>query len=241
MEGGKVPESVAGVKKILYPYYTLDAEFRLSMVEKTGWFSKEEIVKTASGGVSIDAVDGALIDVIMRDNGDGDSGIWFISYRYSYLKDLDDDGLYLFRVAPDKFEKRSLSALGWSAARINKAINGLWNNDVIKMIDPRPVTFELVQEFPWYPLGLGSLKNQGEERLTSRKSTVNLGIGQERAIKTLEHYWPDCDVKSVTLVYYPYYAVTYRRDDDSTVTRFVDGISGERQEYLDDTILTLAN
>lgn len=40
---GKIEESVKAVTKFLYPYYDVDVNAQVKRVEKTGWFSEEEI------------------------------------------------------------------------------------------------------------------------------------------------------------------------------------------------------
>ena len=54
-----------------------------------------------SGSVSADAVDGSLVDIDYEGA---------ISYRYSYLRNLDDDELQLLRYVSraDKFEQGSI-------------------------------------------------------------------------------------------------------------------------------------
>jgi hypothetical protein len=78
MGRGKVEEKFVAATKFLYPYYDIDMESKVEQVEKTGWRSKEKIVKKIRSRTSVDANVGSI--VFVTENG--------LSYGYAYLSKL---------------------------------------------------------------------------------------------------------------------------------------------------------
>ena len=140
---GKVKESVIDVKKILYPYYDVDFKAKLSYLEKTGWRKKEKVTTTIQSRTGVDGLTGAIIHV----KNDG------ISYRYSFLTDLNEDELLVLYSSSKwkNFAKADLAVTGLSEGKIRKAVNGLVGKGVLEPGGTRPVTYSAVHEYPWDP------------------------------------------------------------------------------------------
>ncbi|MGI0082389.1 MAG: hypothetical protein ACREAG_03680 [Nitrosopumilaceae archaeon] len=226
MGKGKIEEKVIGVTKFLYPYYDVDMEAKIRVIEKTGWFSKEEIVKNVNSRTSVDGNTGAIVDV--TSNG--------ISYVYSYLTNLTAEEIYLlYYVSGVKaFEKRNLSAIGWSDGKINKTVNSLTGKGLLVQTSTRPAIYKPVNQYPYNPSVFTSLIEKFKVTDTisnDKKMENNFPAG---SIATFFNaYWSGCDIKSIDLVYYPYYAIIYERKDETKRTEIIDGITGQRQEYLE--------
>ena len=226
---GKVEESVVTVKKFLYPYYDVNMEAKIREVEKTGWFSKEEIVKSISSRTGVDANTGTIIDI---DN----NGIY---YGFSYLSNLSEEEIsLLYYVSKVKaFEKRNLSSMGWTTTKINKVVNSLTGKGLLVMINARPATYSSKYNYPYDPSIFVSLIESFPvtENVTDElKISISLPAG---TISTMfQNFWSSCKIKEIDLVYYPYYMVVFERKDGTKRTEIIDGVTGNRQEYLDGII-----
>ena len=226
---GKVEESVVTVKKFLYPYYDVNMEAKIREVEKTGWFSKEEIVKTISSRTGVDANTGTIIDI---DN----NGIY---YEFSYLSSLTEEEIsLLYYVSKVKaFEKRNLSSMGWTTTKINKVVNSLAGKGLLVMINVRPATYSSKYNYPYDPSIFASLIESFPvtENITDElKISISLPAG---TISTMfQNFWSSCKIKEIDLVYYPYYMVVFERKDGTKRTEIIDGVTGNRQEYLEGRI-----
>ena len=51
-----------------------------------------------------------------------------------------------------------------------------------------------------------------------------------------QNFWSSCKIKEIDLVYYPYYMVVFERKDGTKRTEIIDGVTGNRQEYLEGRI-----
>ena len=226
---GKVEESVVTVKKFLYPYYDVNMEAKIREVEKTGWFSKEEIVKTISSRTGVDANTGTIIDI---DN----NGIY---YEFSYLSSLTEEEIsLLYYVSKVKaFEKRNLSSMGWTTTKINKVVNSLAGKGLLVMINVRQATYSSKYNYPYDPSIFASLIESFPvtENITDElKISISLPAG---TISTMfQNFWSSCKIKEIDLVYYPYYMVVFERKDGTKRTEIIDGVTGNRQEYLEGRI-----
>lgn len=229
MGRGKVEEKFLAATKFLYPYYDVDMEAQTYQVEKTGWRSKEKIVKKIRSRTSVDANTGAL--VFVTDNG--------LSYAYSFLSKLTDEEIsLLYYVSTVRaFEKRELSAIGWSTGKINKVVNSLAGQGVLRMLQARPAVYGSAYAYPSDPSIFVSLmeKYPVVDSVTSEKKLEKL-IPPASVITAFQSYWASCNVLSIDLVYYPYYAVIYERPDGSKRTEVIDGLTGQRQEHLEGII-----
>ncbi|MEM3144366.1 MAG: hypothetical protein QXW91_07070 [Candidatus Nitrosotenuis sp.] len=222
----KIIETVKIIQRFLYPYYDIDVDAKVHQVEKTGWFSKEEIVTIVSSRISVDANIGAIIHA--QKEG--------ISYVYSYLSGLTSDEIFmLYYVSGVKeFEKRNLSAIGWTSNRINNTVNSLMAQGVLMQTNMRPATYKIVKPYPADPSVFQSIMkgHTVTESITEDKK-IDCTV-QPASIATLfQGFWSGCNVKSVDLVYYPYYMITYERKDGTKRCEIMDGVHNTRQEYLE--------
>jgi len=229
MGKGKILENVAGIKKFLYPYYDVDMEAKIRKQEKTGWRSTEESTETITSRTGVDAVTGAIIHL----NTEG------VDYFFSYLSELDEEEIRLLRyVAKIKsFEKRNLSALGWSAGKIGKIVNSLSGKGVLQQINARPATYGKIYQYPSDPSVFQSIM---EEHQVIPFDTNDKAIEPEISFASIEtafsRYWDGFDVKSFDVVYYPYYVIAYGKKDGTKRIEVIDGMNGKRQEYLETMI-----
>jgi hypothetical protein len=226
MGKGKITENIIGVKKFLYPYYDIDMEAKIRTQEKTGWRSTEESIQTISSRTGVDAVTGALIDLDVEG----------VNYQMSYLSELDEEEIRLLRyVANIKlFEKRNLSALGWSAGKIGKIVNSLCGKGVLRQTNASPATYGKVYQYPSDPSEFQSiLEEYPAVELDTHDKVVDPTISPASIETAFSRYWNGCNVKSIDVVYYPYYAIAYGKEDGTKRIEVIDGMNGKRQEYLD--------
>lgn len=231
MGKGKIIEKLVGVKKFLYPYYDVNMEAKIRKVEKTGWRSTEESIQTISSRTSVDAVNGSIVNLTHEG----------IDYSYSYLSELDNEEIQLLRYVSnvESFEKRSLSALGWSAGKIGKIVNSLSGKGVLVQTIARPATYSRVWNFPSDPSIFQSvLENHTMIPLESDNKTINPEISPASIITAFGNYWNGCSISSIDVVYYPYYAIGFGKEDNTKRIEVLDGISGFRQEYVEELIPT---
>ena len=225
---GKVKESVIDVKKILYPYYDVDFKAKLSYLEKTGWRKKEKVTTTIQSRTGVDGLTGAIIHV----KNDG------ISYRYSFLTDLNaDELLVLYSSSKWKnFAKADLAVTGLSEGKIRKAVNGLVGKGVLEPGGTRPVTYSAVHEYPWDPEIFISLFEKYEVVDSSSEEKIEPKITPASITTAFSQYWDTCEVLSIDLVYYPFYKIEFQREGQTSRTEVIDGITGTRQEYLESLV-----
>jgi hypothetical protein len=229
MGRGKVEEEFVSATKFLYPYYDIDMEAQVDQLEKTGWRSKEKITKKIRSRTSVDANTGAI--VFVTENG--------LSYRYAYLGKLTEEEINLLYYISEvkSFEKRELTALGWTTTKINKVVNSLSGKGVLEIIRTRPAVYRCARNYPSDPSVFVSLieKYPVVDSVTDDKRLEKL-VPPASIMTAFQSYWTACNVLSVDLVYYPYYAVIYERPDSSKRTEVIDGMTGQRQEHLESII-----
>jgi hypothetical protein len=226
MGKGKIIENVVGVKKFLYPYYDVDMDAKIRKEEKTGWRSTEESIQTISSRTGVDAVTGALIHLDTKG----------VDYFFSYLSKLDEEEIRLLRyVAKIKlFEKRNLSALGWSAGKIGKIVNSLCGKGVLQQTNARPATYGKVYQYPLDPSDFQSIMEEYQViPFDSDDKTIEPEISPASIETAFSRYWDGCKINSIDVVYYPYYAIAYGKEDGTKRIEVIDGMNGNRQEYLD--------
>lgn len=229
MGKGKIFEKVAGIKKFLYPYYDVDMESKIRKQEKTGWRSTEESIQTISSRTGVDAITGALIDV----NSEG------IGYQMSYLSELDEEEIRLLRYVADskEFEKRMLSALGWSAGKIGKIVNSLLGKGVLVQTNARPATYGSVWQYPSDPSIFQSIMEEHQVvPFDSDDKTITPEISPASVETAFSTYWDGCKFNSMDVVYYPYYAIAYEKKDGTKRIEVIDGMNGKRQEDVESMI-----
>ena len=226
MGKGKILENLIGVKKFLYPYYDVHMDAKIRKVEKIGWHSTEESIQTISSRTSVDAVTGAIVSLTPTG----------VNYSYSYLSELDDEEIRLLRYVADVeyFEKRSLSALGWSDGKIGKIVNSLSGKGVLVQTVARPATFSSVYNFPSDPSMFQSIIEEHKIILLSSEYTIlNPKVSQASVINAFNNYWDGCNVNSIDVVYYPYYAIGFGKENNTKRIEVLDGMVGYRQEYVE--------
>jgi len=231
MGKGKIIEELVGVKKFLYPYYDVDMEVKIRKTEKTGWRSTEETIQTVSSKTSVDAVTGSIVNLTSEG----------MNYNYSYLSELDDEEIRLLRYVAnvESFEKRSLSALGWSDGKIGKIVNGLSGKGVLVQTVARPATYSRVSKFPSDPSIFQSvMEHHSLIPLESDDKIINPEVSPASIITAFGNYWDGCNINSVDIVYYPYYAIRFGKEDNTKRIEVLDGIVGYRQEYVEEFIPT---
>ncbi len=225
MGKGKIFERIVVIKKFLYPYYDIDMDAKIRKQEKTGWRSTEETVQTITSRTGVDAVTGALIDV----NSNG------VDYQMSYLSKLDDEEIRLLRyVANSKeFEKRMLSALGWSVGKIGKIVNSLLGKGVLIQTNARPATYGKVWQYPSNPSTFQSMMEEHKViPFDSDDKTIDPQVSSASIETVFNSYWDECGIKSIDVVYYPYYAIVFGKEDNTKRIEILDGMTGYKQEYV---------
>jgi len=226
---GKVDEKLSSISKILYPYHDVDFESQVKSIEKRGLFKKDKVTKTIRSRTGVDAVTGALIHA--TDKG--------LSYDYAFLSKLTTDEIDILYYVSNtkKFEKRSLSALGISDGKISKLVNSLVGKGLLVQVDNRPVTFKSVYTYPKDPKMFVSLMEKFEIVDTQPNlRKIEPTISPSSIATAFSNYWNAVDVKSIDLVYFPYYVIEFHRDDETRRIEVLDGVSGQRQEYLETVI-----
>jgi hypothetical protein len=229
MGKGKVEEKFVGATRFLYPYYDVDMEVQVDQVEKTGWRSKEKITKKIRSRTGVDANTGAIVFVT-------DAGL---SYGYAYLSKLTNEEIrllyYISRV--NAFEKRELTALGWTTTKINKVVNSLAGQGVLQLVQARPAMYRRAYHYPSDPSVFVSLMEKYPviDSIVEERKLEKL-VPAASVITAFENYWASCNVLSIDLVYYPYFIVLYERPDGSKRKEVLDGVTGQRQEHLEGVI-----
>lgn len=230
MGRGKIEEKFVGATKFLYPYYDVDMEVQVDQVEKTGWRSKERITKKIRSRTSVDANTGSI--VFVTDNG--------LSYGYAYLSKLASDEIRLLYYVSqvNAFEKRELTALGWTTTKINKVVNSLAGQGVLQLVQARPAIYRRAYHYPSDPSIFVSLieKYSVVDSDTNERKLEKL-VPAASIITAFQSYWVTCNVLSIDVVYYPYFIALYERPDGSKRKEVVDGITGQRQEHLEGIII----
>ena len=199
------------------------------VIKLYGRKSTEEIVKTVSSRTGVDATTGAIIDI---DN----NGIY---YGFSYLSSLTEEEIsLLYYVSKVKaFEKRNLSSIGWTTTKINKVVNSLTGKNLLVMVNARPATYSSRYNYPYDPSIFASLI---ESFPLTEKITDELKIRNSLPAGTIstmfQSFWSSCKISEIDLVYYPYYMVVFERKDGTKRTEIIDGLTGNRQEYLEGKI-----
>jgi hypothetical protein len=67
----------------------------------------------------------------------------------------------------------------------------------------------------------------------SDDKTIEPEISPASIETAFSRYWDGCKINSIDVVYYPYYAIAYGKEDGTKRIEVIDGMNGNRQEYLD--------
>ena len=224
---GKIVEIPIGWQKFLYPYFDVEVKVTRIEKEKRGWFKKEEITKTIKGRMGLDGLTGAIIDV----NEKG------ISYKYAFLIDLNAEEVrLLYWVGSGTFTTAVLRGLGQSDAKSRRIADGLATKGILSRKATRPIEYTTKYPYPYNPEEFVSLMEQhnimeskSDEKIISPRISHN-AIGSY-----LDKYWNKCDFLSSNIVYYPYYSISYERENH-TRSEVIDAITGSRQEHLENFV-----
>ncbi|MFQ5941828.1 MAG: restriction endonuclease [Nitrososphaerales archaeon] len=226
---GKINEKVLAVEKFLYPYYDVEMSVTLISIERAGMFKKDAVTKTVKSRTGVDAVTGALINV-------DDKGI---NYGYSFLSQLNGDEIRLLYLASGykTFAMQDALALGLSEGKTRKLVRGLVAKGILTQSKGKPVIYENRFGYPSNPPALVSVAEKHATQnalLEDRK--IEVMIQPSSVTSAFNQYWDRCEVTSIHIVYYPYYAIVYERDNQTQRREFIDGMTGNRQEYLESVL-----
>lgn len=221
----KIVEVPLAWEKFLYPYYDVEAEITLKELEKIG-NGYEPITKSMKSKLTIDGRTGALVDV----TGDG------ISYRYSFLKDLSTEEIALlyYSLQANSFSANDLSGLGISVEKSIIVAEKLAAKNYLKRESGRTIKYQLQKELQIpNPTKLKSISAELDTiEATTNDRKIKPSVTSSSIPLQLAKYWSRCHVPSSTLVYYPFYGITYDRKDYYRI-EIVDGVTGKRQDYLE--------
>jgi len=227
---GKVREELIEVRAIAYPYYDVEVEVHVTETQRVGLMRKETVSKTLTTFVSFDAHTGML--VVASSAG--------VQYPYAWLAPLNKDEIEVLRlVGSGTFGVAALATLGMSDGRGRKAISSLVARGVLRQTDERPAQYRAEHAFP---PGVNELPSLGEtfgvdEQSESRFSPYEGAMFEPAAIvRAVESYFRDTTIRTMSVVYYPYYCAIYRRADTSKRLEVIDGVSGDENVVLDDIV-----
>jgi len=222
---GKREETPLAWEKFLYPYYDVKMEITLKEIEKLGskYRSMTKVIKSRA---CIDGKTGAIVD------GTKDG----ISYRYSFLKDLSaDETAFLYYIHQiDDVLLHELSGLGFSVEKLMTISDKLASKGYLKKSGTKKPRYKISKgvELP-NPTKLNCIM---EDHVATESSSTDRVIRPDITAASLPiqlaKYWNHCNIPSSTLVYYPYYGITYDRKDYYRI-EVIDGLTGQRQESLE--------
>lgn len=225
---GKIEEKAVAWQRFWYPYHDVKMSITIRETEKRGWFAKEEVVKTLESRTSIDGMTGAIVNV--KDN--------FISYMYAFLKNLNMDEIYLLYYVSNLsgFTIKDLRGLPQTEAKSRKIADGLAAKGILRRIDTRPAQYRPQYDYPSNPALFVSLmeKYSVMEDFTTDK-IFEPRISTSSLASDLSRYWNKCSILSSEIIYYPYYGITFEREDNSRI-EIIDGVHATRQEYIEKVI-----
>ncbi len=219
----KIQEVPLAWEKFLYPYYDIEMEITLDEIEKTK-SKNDSITKTIRCRATVDGRTGVIVDVTK----DG------ISYKYSFLNDLStiEISLLYYVRSIQSFTLNEISGLLGVENSI-QAIEKLTEKGYLERkgsAGKYQVSKELQIPNP------SKLKCIIEEHGITQETTSDRRIKPSITAASLPlhlgKYWSRCHVPASTLVYYPFYGITYDRKDYYRI-EVIDGVTGKRQDYLE--------
>lgn len=224
MGRGKVTESIVAVDTVWHPYYDVDLDAEVRIVEKTGWRSKEEAVHTVQARVTFDAATGAIASV----------GTGGISYDHAALATLDGAQRSLLRaVGGDKFEKRAVAVPGVGPGKVGQMINDMAAKGVLMQTDARPATYKAVHPYPGDPSSLGSVGGTHSVSRTDVGATGGERLDPGAVAEAAGTYWRGVRVKSIECIYYPYHVATVEREGGARRALWLDAVTGSRCPHFE--------
>jgi hypothetical protein len=192
-------------------------------------FKKDAVTKTVTSRTGVDAVTGALIHV-------DDKGI---NYGFSFLSQLNADEIKLlyFTSGYKTFAMEVALALGLSEGKTRKLVRTLVGKGILVQHKGKPVLYENRLGFPLDPPALVSIAEKfPTQNMVSDDKKIEVMIEPSSITSAFNLYWDRCEVTSINMVYYPYCAIVYERDDQTQRMEIVDGMTGNRQEYLESVL-----
>ena len=219
MGRGKIAERAVAVDAAWHPYYDVDLDAEVRVVEKTGWRSKEAAVHTVQASVTFDAVTGAIVAV-------GPDGL---SYDYAALAGLDGAQRGLLRdVGAGKFEKRAAAIPGVGPGKAGQLINDMAAKGMLVQTDARPATYKAARPYPEDPSSLGSIGGIHQVSRTDVGERGKNRLDPGAVAEAAGTYWRGVHVKSIECVYYPYYVATVEREGGARRKIWLDAVAGSR-------------
>lgn len=226
---GKIPEKPYGIEKMYYPYYEYSLESLVTEIEKRGWFKKEKITKKIETKISVDGRTGAIVKTTS-------SGL---SYDYAFLQDLSMDEVnmlyYISRYG--EFQIRDLDGLGHGDAKKRRLASGLHDKGVLRQTKVRPISYKTRYPYPYDPISFESI---------SEKHSITFCKPEGKLVETnfdaitmnsqLDRYWINCKILSSELIYYPYYVVSYQRENNTKRLEVIDAVTGIKQPKIEQRI-----
>ena len=222
-------ESVHHIREVSYPYYEVLVKTRVEQKEKTGMFSKETVTRTIQHAVAIDGVTGELVDFRSATSD---------VYAYAYIRRLvpDEIDVLLFCSVAGKLKRQNAAVAGLPANKVKTILTRLEAIGLIRRVNDRPVTYKMAVPFPRRPDDITGPKERCANYITDKDpgfDKVETGINPHEIEGILGKCWAGCTVDSTALIWYPYYQVTYKRNDGSKSVSVIDGMTGERQPHLE--------
>jgi len=221
-----IVETPIAWERFLYPYYDAAMEITMKEIEKVNG-SYESATKVIKCRICVDGITSAIV-------GGTKEGI---SYSFDFLKDLSSDEtalLYYVHNMGD-FTIKDLLALGTSIEKSIKLVEKLVSKGLLKRENGTKFRITKDTQMP-NPAKLNCIMEDhtATESPTSDR-TIKPLISSAALPLQLSKYWTRCNIPSSSLVYYPYYGITYDREDYYRI-EIIDGISGNRQERLEQLI-----
>lgn len=102
---------------------------------------------------------------------------------------------------------------------------------------PKIKPFGKVYQYPTDPSSFQSIIEEHQTvDLNSNEKMIDAQISPASIGTAFGRYWSRCKINSIDLVYYPYYIIVYEKIDGTKRHEIIDGITGNRQEYLEGVI-----
>ena len=220
-------ETVHDVLELSYPYYEVLVKTRVHQKERRGLFSKETVTRTIRHAVAVDGVTGELVDF-------GSAA----SYEYAYLRQLASDDIAVLASCSSagKLKRQNAVVTGLPANKVKTILTRLEAIGLIRRVNNRPVTYKIAVPFPHRPDDVAGPTERHANSITDDDpgyAKVETVISPHEIEEILGEFWGECAVESTTLLWYPYYKVTYMRSDRSMSVSVLDGMTGERQPHLE--------
>jgi len=214
-------------EKFLYPYYDVAMEITMKEVEKLNG-SYETATKAIKCRACVDGITSAIVDGTKEG----------ISYSFDFLKDLsaDETALLYYVHNMGNFTVKDLLALGTSVEKSIKLVEKLVSKGFLKR-ERGSTRFRITKDTHMPdPAKLNCIMEDHIATAAPTSDRVIKPIISSAALPLqLSKYWVRCHIPSSSLVYYPYYGITYDRKDYYRI-EIIDGISGNRQERLEQLI-----